>query len=128
MSVKDSLFVHYLNKQINDSSIFTIQGKCTRIIDSSIVNAKFEQLNKDREKAFISYFKKGEVEKQVKIFPGGNVIPYNGFSFYKIDYKEEFPEYLIKAYQQMNELNSEAPRKKFRQERKSADKISLVSD
>jgi hypothetical protein len=128
MSVKDSLFVHYLNEQINDSSIFTIQEKCSRVIDSSIVNAKFEQLNKDRVNAFISYFKKGEVEKQVRINPGGNVIPYNGFSFYKIDYKGEFPESLNKAYQQMNELNNEAPRKKFRQGRKSVNKISLVSD
>jgi len=123
MSVKDSLFVHYLNKHINDSLEFTIQGKCTRIIDSTIINTRFEQLNKERENVFISYFKKREVEKRVKISTGENVIPYNGFSFYKIEYKEEFPEYLIKAYQQMNELNSEAPRKKFLQERKSANRI-----
>jgi hypothetical protein len=119
MSVKDSLFVHYLNKQINDSLVFTIQEKCTRIIDSAIINTKFEQLNKERENVFVSYFKKREVEKRVKISTGENVIPYNGFSFYKIEYKGEFPEYLIKAYQQMNELNNEAPRKKFRQKRKS---------
>jgi len=128
ISVKDSLFVHYLNKQINDYLVFTIQEKCTRIIDSSIINTKFGQLNKERENAFITYFKKREVENRVKISTGENVIPYNGFSFYKIEYKGEFPEYLIKAYQQMNELNSEAPRRKFRQERKSANKISLVSD
>jgi hypothetical protein len=119
MSVKDSLFVHYLNKQINDSLVFTIQEKCTRIIDSAIINTKFEQLNKERENVFVSYFKKREVEKRVKISTAENVIPYNGFSFYKIEYKGEFPEYLIKAYQQMNELNNEAPRKKFRQKRKS---------
>jgi hypothetical protein len=119
MSVKDSLFVHYLNKQINDSLVFTIQEKCTRIIDSAIINTKFEQLNKERENVFVSYFKKREVEKRVKISTGENVIPYNGFSFYKIEYKGDFPEYLIKAYQQMNELNNEAPRRKFRQKRKS---------
>jgi hypothetical protein len=122
MSVKDSLFVQYLNKQINDSLIFTIQEKCTGIIDSAIVNAKFEQLNKKRENAFISYFKKREVEKQVKISTGENVIPYNGFSFYKIEYNGEFPESLTKAYQQMNEINNEAPRKKFQQVRKSVNK------
>ena len=68
MSVKDSLFVHYLNKQINDSLVFTIQEKCTRIIDSAIINTRFEQLNKERERAFITYFKKREVEKQSKNF------------------------------------------------------------
>ncbi len=42
------------------------------------------------------------------------------FHIYKIDYKGEFPESLIKAYQKMNELNDEAPRKKFKQERKKS--------
>ena len=68
MSVKDSLFVLYLKKHINDSMAFTIQEKCTRLIGSAIINAKFEQLNKEREKAFVFYFKKREVEKQIKIY------------------------------------------------------------
>jgi hypothetical protein len=127
MSVKDSLFVHYLNRHIKDSLIFTIQEKCTRIIDSAFINGKFKQLNIERENAFISYFKKRELGKRVKISQGENVIPYNGFSFYKIEYKGEFPESLIKSYQLMNELNNEAPRKKFKQERKSVNKKSLVS-
>lgn len=128
MSVKDSLFFHYLSKQIKDTLVFTIQEKCTRIIDSAIINDKFEQLKKGREIAFISYFKEREVADQVKTFSSKNIIPYNGFSFYKIEYKGEFPEYLIKAYQQMDELNNEAPRKKFKKERKSVDKILLVSN
>ncbi len=120
MSVKDSLFVHYLNSQIKDSLIFSIQEKCTRIIDSAIVEARFERLNKERENAFIFYFKEKKVEKRVKLFAGENLVPYNGFSFYKIEYKGEFPESLINAYQQMNELNDEAPRKRFYQERKKS--------
>ena len=118
MSVKDSLFVHYLNRQITDSLIFTIQEKCTRIIDSSIVNTKFNQLIKDRETALNSYFKKRGVDKRIKISNSQYVIPYNGFSFYKIEYNGEIPESLIKAYQQMNEFNNEAPRKKYKQERR----------
>ena len=51
MSVKDSLFVLYLNRHIKDSLVFTIQEKCTMIIDSSSVNAKFNQLIKERETA-----------------------------------------------------------------------------
>jgi Domain of Unknown Function (DUF748) len=117
MPVKDSLFVHYLNKQLNDSMLFTIQGKCNKYIDSSIINAGFAQLNKKREDAFILSFRKKAVEKRVIIHTGEINIPYNGFSFYKIVYKGEFPGSLIKAYQQMNELDDVAPRKGFKEER-----------
>lgn len=118
MSVKESLFVLYLNKQANDSMLFTIQEKCSKLIGPGIVNAKFKQLNTDRESAFIAYFKAREVEKQITISKGENVIPYNGFSFYQIEYKGEFPEPLVKAYREMNELNNEPPRNKFKEERK----------
>jgi hypothetical protein len=118
MSVKDSLFVLYLNKQTNGLMLYTIQEKCWMTIGSAIINAKFNQLNKDRATAFISFFKEKKVEKRVIIYTDNYVIPYNGFSFYKIEYKGEFPEYLIKAYRQMNELNDEEPRKIFKKERK----------
>lgn len=124
MSVKDSLFIRYLDKKINDTHIFTIQEKCTRIIDSAFINARYDQLNRVREQAFISYFKKKGIDNRVKILKGERVIPYNGFSFYKIEYNGKIPESLIKAYNQMNELNSEAPRKKFEKERKSINKKS----
>ncbi len=117
MSVKDSFFVRYLNKQLNDSMLFTMQDKCARYIDSGIINAKYEQLNKERVNAFVSFFKKRGVEKSIKFTEGENIIPYNGFSFYKISYKGEFPESLLKAYGKMNELNDEKPRKKFNEER-----------
>jgi hypothetical protein len=118
MSVKDSLFVHYLNRVVGGNMLFTIQDKCNKFIGSAIVNAKFKQLNKEREDAFMSYFKNKAVENRLKIYPGENNIPYNGFSFYKITYKGEPPESLIKAYRKMNELNNETPRKKFKKERK----------
>jgi len=118
MSIKDSLFVRYLSKQVNDSMLFTIQEKCSVIINAATVNAKFEQLNRERENAFISYFKEKGVTKQIKIHTGEHVIPYNGFSFYKIEYKGKFPEALLKAYRDMNELNDEEPRKRFKKERR----------
>ncbi len=118
MSIKDSQFVNYLNKQINDSLIFTVQEKCALLMDSAFMIARFEELNAEREKKFIAYFKEREVEKQVKIAVGKNVIPYNGFSFYKIDYHGDFPEFLMKAYRQMVELNDEAPRKEYKKQRK----------
>jgi hypothetical protein len=120
MSVKDSMFVQYLNRHLKDSLVFTIQEKCAGIIDSSVVNAKFNQLSKDRESAFNLFFKKRDVEKQIKFSANEYVIPYNGFSFYRIEYHGEIPESLIKAYRQMNELNNEAPRKKYKQERRKS--------
>ena len=118
MSVKDSLFVHYLNKQVNDNSLFTIEDKCNKFVGSAMVNAKFDQLNKERKESFISPFKKKNVENRVKINLAESSIPYNGYSFYKIVYKGALPKALTKAYRKMNELNNEAPRKKFKQERK----------
>jgi Domain of Unknown Function (DUF748) len=117
MSVKDSLFVRYLNKQVKDTMLFTIQEKCSKYIDSAFINKRLGQLNKKREDAFILPFKEKAVENRVKIYTGENTIPYNGFSFYKIVYKGEFPKTLIKAYQQMNELDDVAPRKGYKEER-----------
>jgi hypothetical protein len=122
MSIKDSLFIRYLDNKIKDTLIYTVQEKCTRMVDSTFVINRFNQLNKERENSFMFYFKKKGVDTRVKILKGDNIVPYNGFSFYKLDYDGDFPDYLIKAYKQMNDLNSEAPRKKFKQERKSIEK------
>jgi hypothetical protein len=124
MSIKDSLFTSYLNRKIKDTLIYTVQEKCTRIVDSILVNTRFNQLNKERMNSFMLYFKKKGVENRVKILAGDNIVPYNGFSFYKLDYQGDFPEDLLKAYRQMNDLDSEVPRKKFKQDRKSIDERS----
>jgi hypothetical protein len=117
MSVKDTVFVQYLNKHDNNAMLFTIQDKCNKYIGATMVNDKFKQLNKEREDVFLSYFKKKGIENRIKIHTGENTIPYNGFSFYKIVYNGEFPASLIKAYQKMNGFNHEAPRKKYQKER-----------
>ena len=46
-----------------------------------------------------------------------NVIPYNGFSFYKIDYKGELPKSLTRAYTRIDKLNERDLRKKFEKKR-----------
>jgi hypothetical protein len=106
MPVKDSMFVKFLNKQVHDSMLFTIQEKCSSFVGLSVINAKFEQLNKKREDTFLLHFKKEGLGNRVKIYSGENNIPYNGFSFYKIVYKGELPKSLIKAYKQMNLFNN----------------------
>jgi hypothetical protein len=101
MPVKDSLFVKFLNKQVHDSMLYTLQDKCISFVSSSVINAKFEELNKKREAAFMLYFRNEGAENRVKIYKGENEIPYNGFSFYKIVSSGEIPKSLKKAYQRM---------------------------
>lgn len=123
MSVKDSSFISFLNKQVHDPLLFTIQDKCNSLLGSAFIKGRFNQLNKDRKIAFMSYFKKKTVGNRVKIHIGENNIPYNGFSFFKIVYKGEFPESLIKAYRKMIKLNNSAPRKRFLKERNKIKRV-----
>ena len=116
-SIKDSSFIHYLNKRVQDSMLFTVQDKCIKLIGAATLDRKFRALNKERLNAFMTYFKKNETEKSVKVANGKNMIPYNGYSCYKIEYNGDFPEYLLKAYLKMNQLNNVAPRDKFKKDR-----------
>lgn len=118
MSIKDSSFTNYLNKKVNDSMLFTVQDKCMKLIDFATVNYKLKALNKKRLNVFMNYFIENGTEKQLKLLDKNNVIPYNGFSFYKIHYNGIYPENLLNAYKKMNQLNNEAPRDRFKKERK----------
>ncbi|MBU0486364.1 MAG: DUF748 domain-containing protein [Bacteroidetes bacterium] len=111
-SIREPSFILFLDKNANTSKAYTIQEKCTRLLGYDFINTKFEQLVSERENAFLIYFKERGVAKQVKIVPGKNLIPFNGFSFYKISYKGEFPESIIEAYLKMSELNNKKSRKK----------------
>ena len=118
MSIKDSLFVSYLNQETKDSMLFTVQEKSARMIGNGIVNSKLNKLNEERKKAFLSFFKESAIQSRVKFNSLQHVIPLNGFSFYKITYQGEFPESLMNAYRKMNELNKELPRDKYKRENK----------
>lgn len=118
MSIKDSLFTNYLNRKVNHTVLFTVQDKCKKLIDSNVVNFKFNALTKNRLNVFMNYFKENGTEKQLKLLDKNNVIPYNGFSFYEIRYNGAYPDNLLNAYIKMNELNNEAPRDKFKKQRK----------
>ena len=128
MSVKDSNFVHFMEMQLGNKMLFTVQEKClnylaaknknsTTAIGQKIVDVQFNKLTNEREKIFRSYFAEAGVEKQIKFKVQQNTVPYNGFSFYKITYKGDIPESLKDAYQQMNELNNEPPRRKNKEKR-----------
>ncbi|MGE5427445.1 MAG: DUF748 domain-containing protein [Methylococcaceae bacterium] len=117
MSIKDPSFIRYLDSQIKDSLVFTVQEKCSRFIDASVVEAKYKQLKKAREEKFLSEFKEKGLDKRVKILADKSIVPFNGFTYYKIDYEGDFPKSLLKAYNKMNQLNNEPPRRKYKDER-----------
>lgn len=113
MSSKDAAFVKYLDAYENDSMLFTIQDKCTRYVGAELVNARFNKLIKQRENAFLAYFKENQTEKQVKLFASANTIPFNGFSYFNINYTHEIPRSLQHAYDKLDEINSESTRKTY---------------
>ena len=117
MSIKDSLFTNYLNGKVNDSMLFTVQEKCNIVVGRNKVDTIFYTLNIQREKVFMHYFIENKVNKQVNVLTEKTVVPFNGYSFFKIEYKGKFPDYLIEAYKKMNEFNNESPRDKFKKQR-----------
>jgi hypothetical protein len=117
MSIKDKPFNEYLNKHTNSRLIFTTQGKSALLIGSNEINEQFKQLSVNRENVFKQPFIKKGVMKQVKFTDSESVLPFNGYSFYKIIYHGELPEVLLTAYSRMNELNNEVPRKAYKKDR-----------
>lgn len=91
MSVKDSLFVDYLNKQINDSMVFTIQEKCTRLVNPSLLKSSLNTLLSERESTFMNYFKEKNVDKRVRLLSAKTKSPTMVFRITKLNIKEQFP-------------------------------------
>lgn len=120
MSVKDVLFLRFLNLEVKDPMLFTVQEKCERLIGLKLINERLSQLNKDREAMFLSYFIKKEIKTKILFVSAESLIPYNGFSFYKIEYVGSLPRALSRAYRRMDNLNRGVLRKEFRLERKKA--------
>jgi hypothetical protein len=118
MSVKDSLFVNYLNRQKDILLLFTIEEKCVKYIGWSVVNIKYNYLNSQRRNIFLQFFKDKKVEQQIVLKPGKSSVPYNGFSFYKIEYNGEPPKSLVNAYRTMNELDEITPKKSLCKKRR----------
>ena len=118
ISSKNPAFVRFINKRIRDTMMFTLQQKCNAFVGESFVDARFNKLKKDRQRAFLALMKEQGVAGQVTMRPGESAIPYNGFSYYKLAYNGEIPPKLIKAYKELDEFNEEAPRDEYVKERK----------
>ncbi|NVO18860.1 MAG: DUF748 domain-containing protein [Bacteroidetes bacterium] len=117
MSVRDSSFVRYLVNKYAGLRQHTIQEKCSNVISETEVNSIYRQLNKQRLVAVMEIFKKKDLSKQLKFYPAVSLVPYNGYSNFKIVYKGDLPKKLLRAYQEMSNLDNAAPRKWFKRER-----------
>ncbi len=118
MSIRDSLFLKHLNKFTNGKTLHTIQDKCLAFVGRKKVEAEYARLVSARKKAFLAYFASRGVDKQVNFGKVDEKIPFNGFSFYKLEYKGELPYALYKAYSEMNELDNTPPRRRFKKDRR----------
>jgi len=126
MSIKDSGLVRYLNKHFNGDDVFTIQQKCERFVGNNVVNNRYDQLIKTREKVFMQYFKNNGTDGRVKLTAYQNSVPFNGFSYFKLKYSGDIPKDLAEAYEKLDELNEEAPRDKYLKERKKTKSTSPI--
>lgn len=117
MSIKDKEFLAYLDKRVNNNMLYTVQHKSASFITQTYINSAFAKLNSLRKAAFLSEFKKEGVASQVQFRSGENVIPYNGHSFFAINYNGDFPEYLTEAFENMDDFNDMKPREKYKEKR-----------
>ena len=117
MSIKDPSLVRLLSKNISDTVMFSLQDKCVNFIGNKIITERFDQLAKERNNLFLSYFKLDGTDKQIKIHESVNNIPYNGFSHFNLVYEKGIPESLRDAYREMIGFNNRGIRKKYKQYR-----------
>lgn len=127
MSVKESNFIRYLNKQVDTTALFTIQDKCKAFVGNkegldslqvlkqtaAIVDKKYASLQKNREVKFRSYFKEDGIQDRIKMDKGVATVPFDGFSFYKINYEGDIPKKLLEAYKEMNDLKDQSPVRRY---------------
>lgn len=118
LSTKDKGFLEYLDREVPDTMLFTVQKKSYKLIGDKLIQRKYDQLVQDRENEFMHYFKDNGTEARVKIKKDDTGIPYNGHSFYKINYNGDVPQELQEAYDELDELNNKNPRAKYKKERK----------
>lgn len=97
MSIKDSLFVRYLDKHANaDGLEFAVQRKCEKLVGAGKIEKEYKDLLAARRKE-VSEFFNGKDENRVHMGKDESVVPVNGFSHYKFSYKGEKPEAVKKV-------------------------------
>jgi hypothetical protein len=93
MSIKDSAFVHYLDRKANPSGIeFTVQGKCRNLIGQDKVNRKYNDIIVARKKEVMNFFTEKKVTDRVTFEHGASIISQTGFSHYIFSYEGDLPK------------------------------------
>ena len=113
MSPKDPALVKHISKNLSDTVMFTIQEKCLNFVGHAVVNKSFNNLVKSRKASFLDLFKEDGTQAQVKMKASKNTVPYNGFSVFQFDYPNGMDDKLRDAYDKMQEIDHEKPRKKY---------------
>lgn len=110
MSIKDSAFVRYLDKECNDPTLFTAQHKAAKLIPVAEINDLYDRLEQKRQSEFLKLFVEANVSDRVTFIKPRNTVPFNGFSFFSIGYSGDFPPYLREAITKMITLDTKNPR------------------
>ena len=115
--IKDSLFIVYLDKKCAGIFMYTIQEKCHCLVGEKMVASDYKSLQHERMIEFMSAFKDLGIQNQIKFSSIKNEIPYNGFSYFRMKFNKEIPEELMKAYEKIDMLDEQKPRKEYRKKR-----------
>ena len=96
-----------------DTTMFTIHDRCNYFLGDNTVELSYLRLIAARERSLRSILIREGIDKQVTIHANESVIPYDGFSSYKIHYNGTLPKSLQDSYDKLSDLNSHTPRKKY---------------
>lgn len=113
MSVKDSAFVHYLSHQSGIELLYSVQEKAEHLLGKDLISFRYAQLSQARRDKFLSYFKANGTAGRVKFVKTRDIIPFDGYSVYKIEYQGKTPPELIEAYDKLVALNHIDPRLRY---------------
>jgi hypothetical protein len=118
MSSKDKAFLKYLDSSLKNPEFLTLQEKCYQFIGKEDVEKQYKLLEEERKKAFLAFFVQNKTVNRIEVLKPKNEVPFNWFSYYRIEYKGEVPESLKEAFEKLYQVNSEPPRRKFFQLRR----------
>lgn len=119
MSVKDSGFVHYLTVQPGVALLYSVQEKAAHLLGQQLVDERYAQLCTARREKFLSYFRRDGTADRVHFTRSHDIIPFDGYSVYKIEYKGKTPPELIEAYDKLVALNHIDPRLRYAAKRRA---------
>jgi hypothetical protein len=115
---EDKVFFNYLSKGVSDTTMFTLQEKCFNFVGHDLIEKEYKRIIQQRALAFFKVFEEDKTTQFLKIHAAESTTPFNGFSHYKLNYPSDIPNELRRAFQRMEELDNENPRKRYKRQRK----------